>query len=242
VSKSEQPTRERLRRALREGDVPLSAVAIRTAALFGAAAVLPAAARAVRSRFAEGLRAAVHSNGAPDAGNLAFEVLSLAAPLIAVAAVFAIVIGLAQTRGTVVFERMGSCRQGPTVRPFVLVDGRRIARAFLGAALVCAIACATVGALRGLAPDIARVLPSAGRALDTALSLAKSLGWAIAAILVTVCAADYAAEYAAWMSRLRMSPREIKDERREQEGDPAMRRARRRAHEAIAREPTVRGR
>jgi len=118
-----------------------------------------------------------------------------------------------------------------------LLDGRRAARTALGVVVMVAIAVAVLRTLGRVAPDVAHALPSAARALELALALFSTFALPIAAILVTSAAIDYWLEQKFWLARLRMSPQEIKEERREQEGDPLMRRARRRAHEELARRP-----
>lgn len=231
AAKTERPTARRLRRAIHEGDVAYSSVLVRTIALCAAALALPAAAHAARERFVERLRATLATGIAPSAGNVLWDVLTLSAPFLAVAATAAFATGLLQTRGAVVFAPSRSRSKADA--PIRLIDTRQAAGALLGAAVVVAVAMATIGALRSMAPEILKTLAHAGRAFDVVSNLLSRLGLTVLVILVGASVLDYLMEHAAWLGRLRMSRREVDEERREQEGDPAVRRARRRAHEAL---------
>jgi flagellar biosynthesis protein FlhB len=234
MSKSEQPSAARFRRAFREGDVPFSSMVVRAAALVAVVAALPSLGHAVRSRFHERLLAALEPGRTPNAFELVTDVATLSAPIVAVSAVFAMAMGLLQTRGaTALAQRRRAADR--TQRLASLFDGRRAARAALGAAVLVAIAVAVLRFLRRVAADVAHALPSAQRALEVAETAFPMFVVPIAAILVTAAAFDYWLEHRFWLARLRMSRREIADERREQEGDPLVRRARRRAHEELTR-------
>jgi flagellar biosynthesis protein FlhB len=233
MSKTEQPTAQRIRRALREGDVPFSAVAVRTAGLAAAVAVLPAAARAIQARFTERLRAAL-DGVTPTPQTILVDVVTLAAPLVGAGAALALTIGLVQTGGQLTHrtQRQGRTTRGPTWSPF---DTRRATRTALGIVVLVSTAAAALATFERGAPDLADTMPSARRALELASALVPTLAWTVLSILVVSSVVDYLFERRLWFSRLRMSREELADERREHEGDPDMRRARRRAHEAIVR-------
>src|SRR6185503_15404890 len=136
-------------------------------ALVAAAAALPSLGHAVRARFHDRLRAALEPGATPNPVELLTDVAMLSAPIVAIAAVFAIATGLLQTRGA---TALGN-RRRPVERPrrlASLFDGRRAARAALGVAVLAAIAVSVLRNLRRLAPDFARALPSTERALDLA--------------------------------------------------------------------------
>jgi flagellar biosynthetic protein FlhB len=232
---TQEPTAQRLRRAFREGDVPLSSMAVRTAALFAAVAALPSAARAIHARFVDRLRAALEPGAVPDLGATLADVAMLAGPILAVGAVVAVVIGLLQTRGATTLGAAARGRGHRQERRMSFFDGQRALRAALGVGVVVTVAIATLGTLRGFAPDIARAIPGAQRSVELMGTLLRNIALPLAALLAAAAAADLWLEHRAWLARLRMSPQEVKDERREQEGDPLMRRARRRAHEEIVR-------
>jgi flagellar biosynthesis protein FlhB len=230
----EKPTQQRLRRAFREGDVPFSSAAVRAAPLLAIVAALPSLGHAVRARFQDRLRTALEPGAAPKPLDLVTDVATLAAPILAVASVFAVAIGLLQTRGaTALGRRRRENERLPRLAS--LVDGRRATRAALGVVVFVAIGAVVLGNLRRVAPDLAHSLPSATRALELSEALVSTFAVPIAAILVAGAAVDYWLEHRFWLARLRMSSQEIKEEQREQEGDPLVRRARRRAHEELTR-------
>lgn len=233
TSKTEKPTAERLRRAAREGDVPYSSVLVRTAALFAAAAIAPSAARAAKARFVERLHTALDGSRVESLSGVLRDIATLVVPVVSVAAAVAAVAGLAQTKGAIGFGR----RAHAGFAPF---DRRRAARAALGALVVFGIGYACVDALRTSAPSLADTVASATRALRITQPLLRRFAWSVASLLLVASVVDFAVEHLAWLSRLRMSPQEVKEERREREGDPELRRARRRAHEALVRDASPR--
>jgi flagellar biosynthesis protein FlhB len=163
------------------------------------------------------------------------DVATLVVPLLAVAAAGAALAGLVQTRGVVA---LGTARrhgiEGGRKRLGIL-DGRRAMRAATGGVVLATIVLSAVVVLRAFAPDVAATMSRSERALGFSGTLLEKLGWWIAALLVSGCIVELLFEHATWLSRLRMTPREVKEERREREGDPDVRRARRRAHEALLR-------
>lgn len=241
MSKTERPTANRLRRAFDEGDVPFSALVVRTVALVGAVAMVPSLARAVASRFGERLHAALEGNAAGTAEVLS-DVVVLSAPVLAVAVAVAVGAGLVQTRGVLALGRSGGATERARKRRMPLLDGLSAARALVGALVVVALAAAVLSGLRRSAPDLAHTLGSASRTL----TLFEPLAWRIAVpgflVLAVACAVDYAIEHASWQARLRMTPAEIKAEQREREGDPEVRRARRKVHRELSGESATRPR
>jgi flagellar biosynthesis protein FlhB len=230
----ERPTERRLRRAHREGDVPFSPLAVRGAALVAVVAALPSFGQAVRSRFHDRLSAALELRAMPSPLDVLADVAVLSAPILAVAAVVAIAIGLLQTRGATALAHRTRAGERPR-RLASLLDGRRAARTAVAVAMLASVVVVTLRTLRRVLPDLAHALPSAKRALEVSEALLSTFAVPVVAILVTAAAVDYWLEHRFWLARLRMSPQQIKDERREQEGDPHVRRARRRAHEELAR-------
>lgn len=235
MSKSQPPTAARLRRAFSEGDVPLSSMAVRTAALLAVVAASASAVHAIRTRFVDRLHAALTTHAELNPAGALADVAVLAGPALALAAVLALSAGLLQTRGATTLGA-GARTRGRRESRARLWNGRRAARAVLGAVTLVSILAVTLGALRQSAPDVARALPSTERALDVSEMLFRSLALPVLGVLVAATVVDVWLEHRFWLARLRMSPREIKDERREQEGEPLVRRARRRAHEELARE------
>jgi flagellar biosynthesis protein FlhB len=193
--------------------------------------------KAVRSRFVERLHATL--DGAPGAspGDVLLDVVTLAAPLVLSGAVLALAVGLLQTRGAIARRNTSRARSGGSNRFRSVVDARRAGKSLLGAVVLVAVVVVTVRALERGAPDLAEAMPSARRAMDLAAVLIPALGWTVLSVLAAASVAVYLLEHGLWRSRLRMSREELAEERREHEGDPEVRRARRRVHEALLREP-----
>lgn len=233
--KTEAPTPRRLRRARQEGDVPSSAALTQAFALVAAVALVPAAANATAGRVAERLRLALAGAATPGVSWVPGEVIALCAPLLAAGAIVAVTAGLVQSGGALSARRLAPslAHLDPARGLAQLVSPPRLFA--LLRALVTALLLAVLAA-RGLlaeAPSIAHTLgePTAGAAL--AGLLARRLLWQGALLGLALAVADYAVVRHAWWRRLRMSPEEVKRDHREAEGDPELKAARRRAHEAL---------
>lgn len=200
-------------------------------------ALLPSTVRATESRFAERLRAALDGSAAPGLDTVVLDVVTLAAPVVGVAAALALTAGLVQTRGAVFSWSRPRERAGTRASRWRLTRGGHAARATLGAVLLLSLVLAAAYTLQEKAPVIATTAPSARRALDLAGTLLLRFGCLALVILVAASAVDYGFEHASWRSRLRMSRREVDAERREHEGSPEVRRARRGAQEELLRRP-----
>ncbi len=103
-----------------------------------------------------------------------------------------------------------------------------IARALLAASLVSYFA---LHELRASAPDFAAAVGHAGAAPLLAARLAMKIAWCAAFVGLALGLLDLLLTRRAWFQRYRMSKDEIKREHRESEGDPALKAARRRAHQ-----------
>lgn len=227
MAENRPPSPARLRRALAAGDTPLSTFSVRVASLVVAATLLPALGRAVGARFGEALRAALAAPEKADPMSLSTDVAWLVAPLVAAAAATAFAAGFLQTGLTIT---------RPTPPPLWarlldatrLVDwGRTVALAAVAVALVWS-------GLRALLPAVAAHLGRSDALLDDTGKAAGRIAWTTLAFAVALAGADVALRRAAWLRRLAPSPEEQKRERREAEGAPELRRARRRAHEELA--------
>ena len=116
-----------------------------------------------------------------------------------------------------------------------LFDGLRFvdaARVLALAALVFTIAWY---GLRAILPALAVHAGKSVALLADSSDAASRIAWTSIACAVAFAAGDVVLRRAAWIRRLSPSPEEQKRERRETEGAPEPRRARRRAHENLVR-------
>lgn len=232
--KTEEPTPRRLRKARLDGDHPTSRLLIGFGALAGAIAVAPLALGALVRGTLDGLTQATRYGLVPDARTLATQVVGLAAPPLAAAAVGALIFGVAQTGGVLSTKPLAwdLGRLNP------LAQSRRSSGAHL-LSLLIALAAGLGMCLAGwlcLRDDGFLLAASVGdgrASLELAARACRSLaGWALAILLVAVVA-DGVVRYRAWLGRHRMSRDEVRQEQRENDGDPALRRARERLHREL---------
>lgn len=220
------PSAARLRRALSSGDTPLSTFTVRAASLAVVALLLPALARAVSARFDEALRAALATPERVSPTDLARNAAVLVAPALVVGAAAALVAGVAQT-GVAVAPR-------PAQRGR-LFDGLRahdVTRALVAVAAILAVGWRAI--TREL-PALATAMGRPGALLDVAAHLASSVVWPAVFVIAALAVADVVVRRVSWLRRLSPTPEEARRERRETEGDPLVRAARRREHERLAR-------
>lgn len=229
AEQTEQPTRRRLRRALAEGDSPISRRLVGAAALAAVVIVSPWAIDALVAAVHEWLVRALDPRGrAPGPVSVLQMTAILLAALAATAAVPALIAGLAQTGGVVhAPSRARSARRQAGQRAFEAVSSVLwTVGLVIGGALV----------LWTHRVDVVRV---AGR-LDAALTLTRALGFETArmaaAVVLLFAIVDRVASGVFWVRRHRMSRHDKRLEERASEGDPEIRRKRRIAHEALARE------
>lgn len=229
MNKPHPPTRSRIRRALEEGDVPISRTVTRTAALLGVLLVAPALASAVSSRFRYLFDSALRSPEHASAASLPWDVLTLCGPALGVAFGAAVLATIAQTGGRlrVRFSSRNAGLEVPT--------NEGVGRAAVAACIPVALAVAALLALGASGRelrDAALATTSLSAAIGSALI---HLGWALAATLVLAAVVDLVVARLSWLARLRMSRAELLEERRRTEGSPEARTARRKAHEALVR-------
>jgi flagellar biosynthesis protein FlhB len=238
--KTEPPSPRRLRRARREGDHPLSPRAIGFGALGLSLLAAPLAIGALEDSARELLMAALRPGESPDAGALAWRVGKLVAPVLGLAAAGALLVGMAQTGGAVSARPL---RWNPgRLSPFASA-GDWTDRAVLGAiAALAAAASLGVGwlVLQDLAPALAGSVGDGDASVRLALEGMRRLAWSFLGVSLLVAGLDAVARHAAWRRRLRMSRDEVRRERREAEGDPDLRQARREIHRELAAAGTAR--
>ena len=236
MEKTHAPTPRRLRRALEEGDSPISSPLVRAAVFVVFALLAPSAARALSARFGELLQTAISKPELADPTGLGKNVVLVAGPMLAAAAGTGLVVGLIQTGGVLTWGRRGRS-SGALVRPWSALRAYDAARGFL---VTVALLLVATQAMRTLLPRLARSLDGEPSPLTAAGALGARLLWSAAIVLASVAVLDVLVRRSAWIARWRMSPRDVQEERRESEGAPEMKRARRRAHEDLERGATRR--
>jgi flagellar biosynthesis protein FlhB len=164
---------------------------------------------------------------------IARVVLSISLPIIAVAAAASAAASFVQTGGTISAKKLSPSldRLNPFTGLKNLFSWQRvvgIARALLAASLVSYFA---LQQLKSHAPEFASSIGNARAAAVLAASIAGKVAWFAAAVGVSLGLLDLLLTRRAWLQRHRMSKEEIKREHRESEGDPALKAARRRAHQ-----------
>ncbi len=245
--KTETPTPRRLRQARQRGDTPLSSALLKSLSFLAAWAVVPWAFLGLLTHATEQLNAAIRLAAAPTpevtltAAPLAFDILSLAAPLLLVATVVALGAGLVQTQGLFTVGPLsgGLGRLNPLTglprlfRPDQLLS---VLRALLFATVVA------VFGTRLVSSNLPSISATAGQ-LDSARTLAadlvRRLGWTAALLGLGLGLLDYALTYRAFLVRNRMTKEEVRREHREAEGDPHLIAARRRAHQEMLNQATL---
>jgi flagellar biosynthesis protein FlhB len=243
---TEQPTARRLAEARRAGRVAISGALTAASSFGGALLVLAwtggALAEALRAETAAGLRIAADAaaGAAPGtralaarAADLLPTALALIAPLLAAAFGLAWVAGLAQTQALFSWRplRPDAGRLSPMAGWQRLWSAATAIAALRATAAIAIVAGATWHALAAHAADVVRL---AGRPPATAAWAVARIGGGLlvhaACALAALGALDHLWQRHRLRRELMMTREEVRRERREQEGDPRLRAARRRAH------------
>jgi len=220
---TEAPTAQRLAEARRRGEIAVSADLTAAGATVAGALALIALGPALWRGAVELARAqwarALSGGDLAGAGWTALRAAAAGlAPVLAAALAGAVGFGILQTRGAVVAPRGRIARAG---------DGQGLALllAMAKLAIVGAVAWAT---LRSLAPAVVGLVgASPERTLIAFGRLAARLAGRLALVLLVLGVADYAVRWLVTRRSLRMTPEEIKRQRRETEGDERLRSRRR---------------
>lgn len=243
-SKTEKPTARRLREARKDGQFPRTQDPATWLAIAVGAAVVPHAVGVLREEVTAMLAAlpAVAADPTPGralaaAAQLPRAVLLAAAPVGGAAAVAALAAMAAQgvhlTTKTLKFK---ASRLSPKQGIKRMLGPRALWEA--AKALVKVLVIAGVVAVLGtsLVPQlVGRGTQPLGEALGALSAGLRSLVWVSAATGLLMAAADYAYQRRTVMKQLRMTPREIKDENRQSEGDPMVKQAIRSRQVAMSR-------
>jgi flagellar biosynthetic protein FlhB len=234
TERSEDPTQKRLDEALQRGDVVKSQEVNTWFIIAGATLVLMAFSSTMSQELTATLRGLIANSYdiRVDGRGFIGTVSQLGFKVIAAVAMPMLVLTLAAIGGNLVQHRLVWSVEGlkpklskisPTAGLGRLFSKQALANFAKGLAklgLLGAVMTAVLWPKRNLldtlvATDPARVLP-----ITRVLSL-EMLG-TVVAILALIAATDYLFQYRQWFERQKMSLRELKDEFRQTEGDPAI--------------------
>jgi flagellar biosynthetic protein FlhB len=230
--KTEAPTPRKLRKARAEGDHAVSQPLVAALGLLLLSLLIPNAGSAVASELAALVRRVLSESTPPSASELLRPALVLSLPLVGLAAAAALVSGLLQTGGAVSVTPLRWQWQR-------LSPGRRLAELGSGSGLVTALrVLAGVASLAALGffvvRDAARELPAligeAGATARFSAALCRRLLAFGAALLFAFALLDWLWVRGRWLARQRMSREEVARERRENDGDPELKRLRQRVY------------
>ncbi len=242
--RTEQPTPKKLRDARERGDVSRSREIGSTVGLLVFALVAALLATFAGSRLAALFDQAVGAIGRP------FEVASAemisAASWTVLALVLAVAVPVALLGVIAEFLQVGPVFTGKKLEPklerldpvqglkrmFGLDNLVELVKSVLKTLVLLAIA---VLVARGLLPEVATLPLGTPGAFGEALrsSWVRLAAWTVA-VFAVIAVADALYQRYAYLKRLRMSIREIRRERKEDEGDPLLRQHRRQQHEELS--------
>jgi flagellar biosynthesis protein FlhB len=245
--KTERPTPQRLAKARREGDSGISTFTGQAVGFFVALFLVPSAAVATSARCAARLRDVMVRIGERpvvphiETATIASEVMWLVVPLLLATGVVIAVVGAVQTGGSLALQKLS-----PDLGKLDPVSGLRrlasldrlvsIARSLFAASAVAYLA------YRQLVAHAADVARTAGQPLPVVhlgADLARGVARDAAILGLVVAVVDLVVVRRSWMNRLKMSPAEVKRERKESDGDPQMKAARERARRELLAQATI---
>jgi flagellar biosynthesis protein FlhB len=234
--KTEPPTPRRLRKARRDGDHPVSRAVISFGALAVTLVFAPLALEALYASAHEALLDALRPGSTPPgASRLALRIAAHTTPLLGGAALGALVLGIWQTGGVLSARplRFDLGRLGPLAALRAGLAPRLLSLALaLGTALALGIAAWSI--LRAAAPVLGDSVGHAPAAIQLAVESCRRLAWWALGISLAFAAADGVYRQVEWRARHRMSHEEVRQEQRENQGDPELRQARQRVHRELA--------
>jgi flagellar biosynthesis protein FlhB len=232
--KTESPTPKRLARARSEGDSPMSSALSQSIGFVAALSVVGGAVTLGTEQVGALISAALaHPSRPASPGTLAKILLGICLPVLATSAGASALASLAQSGGAISARKLAPSFERLNVflglkNLFSWQRAVGILRALLGASLV------SYFALRQLelhAADFASAVGNARAAFVLTGTLAAKVAWFAAFVGVSLGLVDLLITRRAWVQRQRMTKDEVKREHRESEGDPALKAARRRAHQ-----------
>jgi flagellar biosynthetic protein FlhB len=234
TEKSEDPTQKRLDEALERGDV-VKSQEVNTWFVLGAATlVLLSFSGSMSNSLAAMMRALIEQSYAirVDGHGLMQVMAKLGFGTIAAVAVPFAILVVAAIAGNMVQHRLVWSTDGLTPKLSKVSPGAGFKRLFskialanfikglIKLAIVGAIMTALLWPRRNSMDALVLMDPASTMLLTRTMSL-ELLG-AVVAVLAIVAAADYLFQYRQWYERQKMSLREMKEEFRQSEGDPAI--------------------
>jgi flagellar biosynthetic protein FlhB len=234
TERSEDPTQKRLDEALKRGDVVKSQEVNTWFVLAGATLILLSFSGSMSSgvaRMLAGLIAQAH-NIPLDGRSLMHTMQTLALETIAAVALPFVLLVLAAIAGNMVQHRLVWSAEAlkPKLskvspgagfqRLFSKVAAANFIKGLIKLSLIGAVMAGLLWPKRNQLDGLVAMDPAIILALTKTLSL-EMLG-TVVAILAIVAAADYLFQYRQWYERQKMSVREMKEEFRQSEGDPAI--------------------
>jgi flagellar biosynthesis protein FlhB len=233
-SKTEKPTPRKLQKARKEGQFPRSQDPATWLSIAVGAALVPHSIGVLRDHAAAMLARlpAVAADPIPDralavVAQLPEAVLLAVAPIGGAAAIAAIAAMAAQgvhpTTKTLKFKASRLSPKQGLKRMFGSRAVWEAAKALLKVIVIAGVVAILAKSL--VAELLAGGIRPLGAALATLNGGLRSLIWTVAATGLLLAAADYAYQRRTVMKQLRMTPREIKDENRQTEGDPMVKQA-----------------
>ncbi len=230
---------QKLRKAREEGNSGISTNATSAVGFVLAVALAPAVVELATSRFARLVTAAIaHAGDAEppqeiDWPAMAGQFLTLSLPLLlGVAAVTAIVSGV-QAGGVLAFKKLFSFKFDLASGFKDLVSPKKafgVVRSLLAASAVGWLV------VRALTTHAAAIAATTGRVESVgplAGAIVRSLAWDVALLGLAMGLVDALITRLQWKKGLRMKTDEVKREHRENDGDPEVKHARKRAHDEM---------
>jgi flagellar biosynthesis protein FlhB len=239
--KTEQATPRRLRKAEEGGDSGASSTAAQAVAFLVALAVLPSAVRALASWATEHLKGAI-AHGADATPEVSIDVVELGGTVILLILPMALAAGLAsavahvvQTGGSFTMKRLALQLDRLNIFEGVkkLFSGTRVfavVRSLLSCVVVAYLAYSVI---RSHLLDLARLTDNPEYMGEVIEKLAFRLARDVALFGLLLGGIDLLVSGSSWQKRQRMSKDEVKREHREEEGDPHLKQARKRAHQEM---------
>lgn len=245
--KTESPTPRRIRQARERGDTSASQAFTHAVAFVAVVACTPAAVGGLvehtRARLLATL-AVPHAgtlDSLPSGWAIARDVLIVSSPILLVAAMTSMLVGLVQT-GAVLSARPlsgGLERLDPVAGMKNLFSAQRGLAIFRGLVLSTLVCILVVDFARSHARDLAATSGELARAAALSGRFCQRLAWLAAMAGLGLGALDLWVSLQAFLKRNRMTKDEVRREHRESEGDPELKAARRRAHHELLAQATV---
>jgi flagellar biosynthetic protein FlhB len=234
TERSEDPTRKRLDEALERGDVVKSQEVNTWFVIAGATLILMAFSGPMAHSLATTLRGLLANSYAirVDGRGFLHVVGDLGMQVIAAVALPLLLLALAAAAGNLIQHRLVWSAQtlAPTLSKISPIAGLKrlfskqalanFIKGLLKLALVGAIMVALLWPRRDRLESLVGVDPAG--TLSITRSMALDLLGAVVVVLALIAAADYLFQYRQWFERHKMSVRDLKEEFKQTEGDPAI--------------------